>query len=630
MSNTIAPSTVPLPAPSSAGPRSVMVSVPNAPQPVLSLPAGSTVEATVVTPPPPDQQAAPPSTLPSGSSTSGQTVSVSTPYGLLTLKTAHPLPEGAQLTLQMSGIKGDAAQLRMVTLDGKPILRGLQDALSAALPAASSTTTGTVSALSPLTNGLTTQAIVLSGPLPAGGGAMVLPAGSQMTIRVTGLPATLPSGGLLTAPLGGNGGSAASPLPGGANDGPGTSPAMNGPPGGSSAPLLSSSPPTPMGNSLLNSGKQALSSLFQNASASLKAAVGATAGAENTPTASTAAASPPAGTTSTVPIPDRSSPAGLTLVGTVAQQTAGGRTVLNTEAGQIALHARLSLPAGSAVTVDVVSYTPAPATQAAAQVLPPLSVPLFGGTTSPSAWPTLSDAVSLLQQSDPDAARQLLNSIPGTNGALLSNAISFTQASRTGNPGKWPGERVLSALDKAGERGRQLAAQLAEDMGSLAERAKRPAGNGGEWRALPMPFMDGNTIAQITVVTRRPQTAEDLPDKDSERERQDQGQRFLLDLSLSRLGDLQFDGLYKGKSRQFDLIIRTRDTLPAPIRQTIQTLFAQSSQALRLSGGVSFRVTSDFAGPTAGEVAQGGMGTRAANELETATVSALPSGGLTA
>lgn len=622
MSNTIAPSTVPLPAPSSAGPRSVVVSVPNAPQPVLSLPAGSTVEATVVSTPP-DQQATVPSTLPSGSSSAGgQTVSVTTPYGVLTLRTAQPLPEGAQLTLQMTGTKGEAAQLRMVALDGKPILRGLQDALSAAQPSTISTTTGTVSTLSPVSTGFTTQAIVLSGPLPTGGGAMALPAGSQMTIRVTGLPTTLPSGGLLTAPVGGT-----SPLHGSGDVPPGTSPTANGlPGGGSAAPLL---PPSPMGNSLLNSGKQALSSLFQNASASLKATVG-TASTENTPTVDTAAPPTPAGSTSTAPVPDRSFPVGQTLVGTVAQQTAGGRTVLNTEAGQIALHARLSLPAGSAVTVDVVSYTPATALQAAAPALPPLSAPLFGGAAGPSAWPTLSEAVSLLQQSDPDAARQLLNSIPGTNGALLSNAISFTQASRTGDPGKWPGERVLSALDKAGERGRQLAAQLAEDMGSLAERAKRPAGTGGEWRALPMPFMDGNTIAQITIVTRRPQTAEDLPDKDSERERQDQGQRFLLDLSLSRLGDLQFDGLYKGKSRQFDLIIRTRDALPAPVRQTIQTLFSQSSQALRLSGGVAFRVTHDFAGPTVGEVAQRGMGTRTANELETATVSALPSGGLTA
>lgn len=611
MSTTIAPTVAP-PTPVAPAPRSAVVTVSDAPEDMRALPAGSTLEAVV--------QA-------NTNSGSGGTATIQTPYGTLTLKTSLPLPEGAQLLLQMTGSQGDNALLRLVSLDGKAVGRGLQTSLA---PPSLSTGTGTLAATAggaigqaASIGGLSVEATVL-GTSPAAlphsqaGAAANLPPGTRLIIRLT------PPGTGQNSPV--------APMQSKGHPFGNTAPQQGSPSpsvgGNASTPSVASSvttPPPPGG------------ALFSGLKSGLAKVIAPLAGGTE-PKAAPPAPSMPTPLTSvpgTSALPTHSaghnSPSlwvGQHLTGTVTAQAAGGRTVLQTQAGALVLNQQFDIPEGTSLTLEVISQAP-PAQAPIGQASPALTAPLFSTPTAqvPSAWPTLSESVALLQQTDPAAARQLLASIPSTNPALLANAISFTQAARSGDANKWPGEKVLSALERSGEKGRALAGRLSQDMQELGERTKRaPAGNGGDWRTLPMPFMDGAAIAQITIVTRRPQTADDQPDSETSRQQQDQGQRFLIDLSLSKLGDLQLDGLYKSKGRSFDLIIRTKTALSSEIRQTIQSIFAQSSQALAMKGGVIFRVTNDFPGPTEGEISS----TVDTIKQQTATVQATPIGGLIA
>ena len=63
--------------------------------------------------------------------------------------------------------------------------------------------------------------------------------------------------------------------------------------------------------------------------------------------------------------------------------------------------------------------------------------------------------------------------------------------------------------------------------------------------------------------------------------------RFLIDLTLSRIGELQLDGLIR--PRRFDLILRTHMPLPPEMRQEIGKLFHGSLETLGMTGGVSFQ-----------------------------------------
>ena len=63
--------------------------------------------------------------------------------------------------------------------------------------------------------------------------------------------------------------------------------------------------------------------------------------------------------------------------------------------------------------------------------------------------------------------------------------------------------------------------------------------------------------------------------------------RFLIDLTLSRIGELQLDGLVR--PRRFDLILRTHMPLPPEMRQEIGKLFQNSLETLGMTGAFPSR-----------------------------------------
>ena len=63
--------------------------------------------------------------------------------------------------------------------------------------------------------------------------------------------------------------------------------------------------------------------------------------------------------------------------------------------------------------------------------------------------------------------------------------------------------------------------------------------------------------------------------------------RFILDLSLSRMGAVQLDGFIHKKN--FDIILRTDDKLPFDMRQELMKRFAQGLDQVQMQGGISFQ-----------------------------------------
>lgn len=277
----------------------------------------------------------------------------------------------------------------------------------------------------------------------------------------------------------------------------------------------------------------------------------------------------------------------------------------------------MDLPSGARLTLDVLGQT-APQTATPAPSGPALSSPLLSATgqANTNAWPAMSDTLALLKQTDPQAARQLAMMLPSADARLVANMIVYAQAMRAEDPQRWLPQSTIQALENAGEKGSQLLQRLQNDLRDLQGRSKQPAsstgtsnsgttgsarsgsGSGGDWRIMSMPFMDGGAISQINVITRRLGADNDeVEDQGRKGQKGVQGHRFLINLSLTRLGDLQFDGLYKSKDRSFELIIRSRAELAPTLRQDVKGLFARSSEALKLTGGIQFRVTDHFVGP---------------------------------
>jgi hypothetical protein len=163
---------------------------------------------------------------------------------------------------------------------------------------------------------------------------------------------------------------------------------------------------------------------------------------------------------------------------------------------------------------------------------------------------------------------------------------------RSGDARQWPGETNLRALERIGPRGAHLAAQLGDEVSALSTRARE---TGAEWRALPIPWNADGRIDRITLITRR----EGEADSDGKKRSGGSGARFLITLELSRLGPMQLDGMFRRAARGFDMIIRTKTPLPEAMRLDLGGIFAASTAAMGLKGGLAFQVVKTFPDPLA-------------------------------
>ena len=63
----------------------------------------------------------------------------------------------------------------------------------------------------------------------------------------------------------------------------------------------------------------------------------------------------------------------------------------------------------------------------------------------------------------------------------------------------------------------------------------------------------------------------------------------MLDLDLTHLGHVQIDGLVKPKRHHLDLILRTDQPLPEPMRAEIAEIFEAARDLVGLGGQVGFQ-----------------------------------------
>ncbi|HEV7367924.1 hypothetical protein [Arenibaculum sp.] len=264
------------------------------------------------------------------------------------------------------------------------------------------------------------------------------------------------------------------------------------------------------------------------------------------------------------PAPAAPPPPGPVLQAVVTGTSPGGQTILASGNGPLVVQARAVLPPGTVVAIALPAAPP-----------PAAFSPLHGGE-----WPSLRHALDALAQADPGGTRALMSAVLPQAGPRLAGAIAhFTGAVRQGGDARrWIGERAAQALETTN---RKAMSALEDDFKTLSRQAAEPLP--GDWRAYSLPFSDGQAIARIQLFVRR----SDDEETDGTERSGGKARRFLIDVDLSALGKMQFDGLVRDK--RFDLILRTRDVLPAEIRQDVQNLFTVTLDGLGLTGSASFQ-----------------------------------------
>lgn len=195
-------------------------------------------------------------------------------------------------------------------------------------------------------------------------------------------------------------------------------------------------------------------------------------------------------------------------------------------------------------------------------------------------WPALDELYTTLAQVSPQAAASLTRSLPNPTSPTQIGpaAMMFIAAIRSGDIGGWLGERKLDLIQRTGRD--NILSRLVQDTSQTATRTAEPASS-GEWRAVPLPMFWEGEIQKVTLYTRR-------EDSGQQQEQDENGQtRFIFDLSLSRMGDVQLDGLLRDS--RLDLVIRTQNAFSQPMQQTMRLAYTNALDQTDLSGELNFQ-----------------------------------------
>lgn len=472
-----------------------------------------------------------------------------TPQGPLLLKalpgqTLPPIPEGARLMFQMLAVGGDL-RLSLVSVNGRPLM---------------------------------------AGPLPGGGGG-----GAALPI----LPGGPAMAGLLSSPSPGQprmAGASAQPPAAAAG---GLAPAPGGPvPAGLTATVIRPAVPAPSAGIPAEPTAGLPADLPPGTRLTVRIAgivppparpdpAGPTPPpSAAAPTLLPPAARPPAGA-APPPLTTDTPPPGVAaaavsprlLPATVIAHPPGGQAVVQTPVGTLALPTHADLPPGTVLQLELTGSPQPPAAP------PPPARP--EGPT-PAGWPALTDAAATLTGgNDRQSLDLLLRNLPQIGPRLAANISLFANALRSGDIKAVFGEGAAKGLEKAGRK--DLADRLKADLEELAADSGRSVA-GGDWRGFTLPLVFGQIVDPIRLYVRQPGGGED-----GAAARAAGGERFLLDLNLSRLGRIQMDGLVRREDKLFDLIIRTGEPMPEQMRRDIMGIFADAADLVGTKGSVIFQ-----------------------------------------
>ncbi len=251
--------------------------------------------------------------------------------------------------------------------------------------------------------------------------------------------------------------------------------------------------------------------------------------------------------------------------GTIIRSPAGSAAIVNTPGGILAVRLPDPPGAGGIVRLEILDIR-----------LPPAPLPLQGASSSGAGGlgAALADILQAVARANPAAAAEIASRLPQAGPQLAASLTGMVAGLRQGQI-SWaladPAVRLLERLGRA-----DLVGRARDEAGT----ARRTVGEGSDWRAYNLPFLNGQEIEPIKLYLQYPENAEGEPMPEAP------VKRFLIDLDLSRIGPMQIDGLIGEKS--LDVILRTDEKMPAPFRDDLNLVYIQALEAVGRTGRLAF------------------------------------------
>ena len=269
-----------------------------------------------------------------------------------------------------------------------------------------------------------------------------------------------------------------------------------------------------------------------------------------------------------------------------------GETVLKTPLGVMKLDLvshtgqRLQLPHETQIQLQLLSLEAAPNESA---------LPLKERMTAPATlaelsknWQGLEDALEVLQQTQPQLVQQIMQQhIPQPGPKLARDILFFLLALKTDDSEMWIGKKTLDALNQS-NRG-DVARKFSGEFATIKQLFTNPPSP--DWQAAFVPIHYQGEWQQVRMYVKRDREGSQQPNS-----KEQASTRFIMEVDLSRMGSLQFDGFVKkqSKSTQFDLVIRSAQALREEDRHAIRSIYAEAAALTGFKGGLSFQIGHPF------------------------------------
>lgn len=201
-------------------------------------------------------------------------------------------------------------------------------------------------------------------------------------------------------------------------------------------------------------------------------------------------------------------------------------------------------------------------------------------------WDSLDILLKTIAHMAPQQGQGLMQMLPNPAQPHSMAALSlfFISVLRTGNAENLIGNEAITLLRNFGKLDslRNAATDIAT-AGRL-EGLSLPQ----DWRMTMLPLLWENQIYKTPLYYKHfPEDG----DKDESADKKRKRLRFLFDLTLSRMGDVQVDGFMQ--SERLDIILRTKTRLSQGMQGQMRQLYAGAMEKSRLTGELSFQSRPD-------------------------------------
>jgi hypothetical protein len=264
------------------------------------------------------------------------------------------------------------------------------------------------------------------------------------------------------------------------------------------------------------------------------------------------------------------------IVATVEGSTLGGQPILESDGHNLVVDGRVSVAAGTRVILDPVAPT-----IARVAALPPPLDPIAG-----RSWPALAAALPALASTHSALSEMMRLAIPQEGPLLGPVLLLFAASLRRSDVRGWLGDGPLNELQRAGHD--DLVQALRSDFERASQQSAQALDDG--WHTLPIPIFAEGTMSRVQLHLRRYKSSGGKNGSDRERDQDDV--RFVVEAEPSATGPVQLDGLVRrprDAPAALDLIVRSRMPLAPEMRNDIVGLFSNSLAVTGLKGGIVFQ-----------------------------------------